>query len=75
MEDMKMEIVELEEKIEDTQALLEEATSPEEAEELASELRLLEEELTTLKTDYEEQREYEGMDDWEYNGMSQLDFI
>jgi predicted nucleic acid-binding Zn-ribbon protein len=74
MEELRYEIEALEEKIEDMEAQLDEATSPEEAEELASMITLYQEDLEQLREDYEEQREYEGMNAWEYNGVSQKDF-
>jgi peptidoglycan hydrolase CwlO-like protein len=74
MEELRYEIEALEEKIEDMEAQLDEATSPEEAEELASMITLYQEDLEQLREDYEEQREYEGMNAWQYNGVSQRDF-
>ncbi|QIW88631.1 hypothetical protein P59_262 [Bacillus phage P59] len=74
MEEIRYEIEALEEKIEALEDALDEATSPEEAEELASMITLYQEDLEELRADYEEQREYEGMDAWQYNGVSQKDF-
>ena len=75
MEEMKYQIEALEEKIEDMEAQLDEANSPEEAEELAGMLELYQEELEELREEYEEQAEYEGLDAWAYNGISRSDFI
>ena len=75
MNELKMEIVALEEKIEEMEYQLDEASTPEQAEDLASELRLLQEDLEELQEELKEQEGYEGMTDLEYCGMSQSDFI
>lgn len=74
MNELKIEIVELEERIEKMEARLDEANSPEEAEELASMLELMNEDLQALQEEYEQQRDYDSMDAWQYNGISQKDF-
>lgn len=74
MNELKLEIVALEERIEELELALDEAATTDEAEEIASTLELLNEELQELQETYEEQREYEGMDAWQYNGISQRDF-
>lgn len=74
MNELTYTIEELEEKVEALEAAIEDASTPALVEALEEQLEDATNELQGLREDYEAQMEYDGMNAWQYNGVSQKDF-
>jgi predicted nucleic acid-binding Zn-ribbon protein len=74
MNELKINIEALEDRIERLEEKLDHASTPERAELIAERLQDAQTELEGLREDYEAQMEYDEMNAWEYNGISQKDF-